>query len=127
MALHVAPSMPPGEFADLIGAPLTPMSTPREEGYSEPLSDSEEDRVALNPGEANAHRIWDALFRTEAGLSEAISEPPPAGGHQRIARLERVVTHLAEWVRGCATLADNRANGTLSDPAASPSAPRSPP
>jgi hypothetical protein len=83
--------------------------------------------VALNPGEANAHSIWDALFRTEAGLSEAISEPPPAGGHQRIARLERVVTHLAEWVRGCATLADNRANGTLSDPAASPSAPRSPP
>jgi hypothetical protein len=35
MALHVAPSMP----ADLIGALLTPMSTPREEEYSEPLSD----------------------------------------------------------------------------------------
>ena len=127
MALHVAPSMPPGEFADVIGAPLTPMSTPREESYSEPLSDSEEDRVALNPGEANAHRIWDALFSTEAGLSEAISEPPPAGGHQRIARLERVVTHLAAWIRGCDTLADARANGELSDPTYSPYSPGSPP
>jgi hypothetical protein len=71
MALHVAPNIPPGEFADLIGAPLTPMSPPREGGHSEPLSDSEEDRLALHPGEANTDRILDALFRTEDGLAEA--------------------------------------------------------
>ena len=126
-ALHVAPSLPPDEFSELIGAPLTPMSPPGAADYSSPLSSSDEGRVDLPPGEATANRIWDALFRTEAGLAEAISEPTPAGAHQRIARLERVVSHLAEWVRGCAALADNCANGSPADHAASPIAPGSPP
>jgi hypothetical protein len=98
MALHVALHVPPGEFDDLNGAQLTTMSPLYEAGHSDPMSDSEEDRLALNSGEANTDRIpaRDALFRTEAGLAEAISEPPQAGGHQRIARLERVVTHLLD-------------------------------
>ena len=108
-ALHSVLYLPAAEFHGLTGAP-PPLGSPAySDGHSSLMSDSEDDRFGLPSGEAVTDRVLGALFRTEAGLVEALAEPPTLNGHARLTRLERITTRLGDWVRGCAELAEARA------------------
>jgi hypothetical protein len=117
-AIHSAPYLPAEAFHTITGTPPMPGSPAYSNGYSDSMSDSEEDRFGLPPGEAITDRVLGALFRTEAGLDEALAEPPALSEQARLSRLERITTHLGawmmlSWIHSCAELAEARAT---SDP-----------
>jgi len=117
-ALHSALYLDDSAFSALAPTPPgSPGGAAYSDGHSDPMSDPEDDRAALPPGEATNDRLLDALFRVEAGLTEALAEPTMPvimlRAQHRFARLERITARLGAWVQGCAALAAAR---TLPDP-----------
>ena len=113
-ALHSALHLRDADFDALVGSPADPGDPlPYEDGHSDPGSESDADLLTMAPADVAVNRVLAALFRTEAGLEEALAEPRSFAGHPRLERLERLVTLLTAWVRSSADLAER----ALADPA----------